>query len=229
MVLSALFVAVTPLAGFAVEVGNAGSSIDVTEKIASISCDYNNHPQMKLNMFSPEGILYPVSYTASVEASGSVGWCTTKIEDVAKKLKNASLIDSYDMNKISNNTGSKTVSLSGLQADAGGAAGGTTAPNDGVCTSILPPSWCGTKGTNAQAGIWHLLSLILNIMTAGVGVLATIGLVISGIQWMTARDNESQIVKAKSRIFNIVIGMVVWALMWLVLSWLMPGGIRLSV
>jgi hypothetical protein len=89
---------------------------------------------------------------------------------------------------------------------------------DNKCsTSILPASWCG------EEGIWQILQIILDIMTMGVGVLATVGLVISGIQWLTARDKDDQIVKAKSRIFNIVIGIVVWALMWLVLKWLIPG------
>lgn len=101
------------------------------------------------------------------------------------------------------------------------------APSGDSCTSILPGEWCESdvSGDASQNGVWEILQLVLNIMTAGVGVLATIGLVISGIQWMTARDNEAQIVKAKSRIFNIVIGIVVWALMWVVLSWLMPGGL----
>ncbi len=89
-------------------------------------------------------------------------------------------------------------------------------------TSILGIS-CGDEN-----GVWELLSLILNIMTAGVVVLAIVGITISGIQWLTARDNESQIVKAKSRIFNVVLGLVVWAVMWLVLSWLIPGGINLG-
>lgn len=90
------------------------------------------------------------------------------------------------------------------------------------CTSILPPEWCD-GGTGD--GVWQILGLVLNIMTAGVGIAATVGLVISGIQWMTARDKEDQIVKAKNRIFNIVIGILVWGLAWIVLEWLLPGGI----
>lgn len=87
------------------------------------------------------------------------------------------------------------------------------------CTSILPESWCEVDG------VWGVLNLALSIMTMGTGVLATIGLVISGMQWLTARDKEDQVVKAKNRIFNIVIGIMVWGLMWLVLQWLIPGGI----
>ncbi|MCL1839680.1 pilin [Candidatus Saccharibacteria bacterium] len=85
------------------------------------------------------------------------------------------------------------------------------------CVGILPSDWCG------ENGVWRILELILNIMTMGIGILALVGIVISGIQWMTARDKEEQIVKAKSRIFNIVIGLIVWALIWLILNWLIPG------
>lgn len=94
------------------------------------------------------------------------------------------------------------------------------------CTSILPPSWC--EG-NDGGGVIEILNLVLNIMTMGMGILATIGLIIAGIQWLTARDKEDQVVKAKSRIFNIVIGVIVWGIMWLVLSWLLPGGLDLSL
>jgi hypothetical protein len=106
--------------------------------------------------------------------------------------------------------------LWGEQTDGG--EGNTESSGAGNCDlALLPDSWCG------EDGVWNVLQLVLDIMTAGVGILATIGLVISGMQWMTARDKEDQIVKAKSRIFNIVIGVVVWALMWLVLTWLIPG------
>lgn len=116
----------------------------------------------------------------------------------------------------------------GTETETGTEGGGTDETADPVeerCTSILPPSWCTEDG----AGIAGILNLVLNIMTAGMGILATIGLVISGIQWLTARDKEDQVVKAKSRIFNIVIGIMVWGIMWLVLQWLLPGGINLEI
>ena len=35
---------------------------------------------------------------------------------------------------------------------------------------------------------------------------ATIGVVVAGIQYLTARDNEQQVVAAKRRLFNVVPG-----------------------
>ena len=90
------------------------------------------------------------------------------------------------------------------------------------CASILPTAWCESNG------VWEILNLVLNIATMGIGVLATIGLVIVGIQWLTARDNEQQVVKSKNRMLNIVIGLLAWGLLWLFLSWLMPRDIQTS-
>ncbi|MFV0485171.1 MAG: D-alanyl-D-alanine carboxypeptidase family protein [Candidatus Saccharimonadales bacterium] len=97
---------------------------------------------------------------------------------------------------------------------------GLEAPeNAAACASILPDSWCESNG------VWEILNLVLNIATLGIGILATIGIVITGIMWLTARDNEQQVVKSKNRMFNIVIGIMVWGLLWLFLSWLIPGGV----
>lgn len=118
------------------------------------------------------------------------------------------------------------VSAVGEDGDAG-EAGGESATVDlgdvnSECTSILPGDWCEGDGS---AGISGILNLVLNIMTMGVGILATVGLIISGIQWLTARDNENQVIKAKSRIFNIVIGIALWGVMYMLLAWLTPGGL----
>ena len=74
-------------------------------------------------------------------------------------------------------------------------------------------------------GIFKILNLVLNILTAGVGIAATIGFVIAGIQYMTAQDNEAQMAKAKMRMLQIVIGLFVYATMWAILNWILPGGV----
>lgn len=88
-----------------------------------------------------------------------------------------------------------------------------------VETSILPP----------DMDIQGLLLLILKILVYGLGAAATIGVVIAGIQYLTARDNESQVSAAKTRLLNIVIGLVAWAVMWTVMNWLIPGGMTINL
>lgn len=85
-----------------------------------------------------------------------------------------------------------------------------------VSTSILPNDMC----------IGGILMLVLDILVYGLGVAAIIGVVIAGILYMTARDNEAQVTKAKTRLYEIVIGLVAWALMFTVLNWLIPGGVN---
>lgn len=91
----------------------------------------------------------------------------------------------------------------------------------GVSTSIIE---CDSEDKEGGA-IFDLLAIVVNIFTFGVGIAATIGLVISGYQYMTARDNPGQIQKAKTRIVEIIIGLAVYALMWGVLNFLLPGGV----
>lgn len=73
-----------------------------------------------------------------------------------------------------------------------------------------------------EAGIKVVLSAVINIMTAGIAILAVIGIVISGIQYLTASGNEEQLRKSKRRIFEIVIGLVAYVVIYALLRWLLP-------
>lgn len=87
-----------------------------------------------------------------------------------------------------------------------------------VETSILP----------SDMDINGILKLVLNILVYGLGAAAVLGVIIAGIQYMTARDDVAQVAKAKKRLIEIVIGLVAWALMFTVLNWLIPGGLTIS-
>lgn len=74
-------------------------------------------------------------------------------------------------------------------------------------------------------GIGDLLGLVVRILSYGLGAAAIIGVVVAGILYLTARDNESQVVAAKQRLLNTVIGLIAWVVMFSVVSWLIPGGV----
>ncbi len=74
-------------------------------------------------------------------------------------------------------------------------------------------------------GVWGILLLVLQIMTAGVGVLAVGGIVYASVLWVTAEDKEAQVTQAKDIIRNVVIGLVAFALMYVGLQFLVPGGV----
>ena len=87
-----------------------------------------------------------------------------------------------------------------------------------VDTNILPE----------DLNIEGILKIILNVLVYGLGAAAVFGVVIAGIQYMTARDDPGQVAKAKKKLIEIVIGLLAWALMYTVLNWLIPGGITIS-
>lgn len=97
----------------------------------------------------------------------------------------------------------------------------TYADCGGVDTSVINCDDSGEEG----GGIFAILLIVLNVLTFGVGIAGTLGIVIAGIMYLTARDDQGQLVKAKNMLINIVIGLVAYAVMWAFLQWLLPGGI----
>ena len=73
--------------------------------------------------------------------------------------------------------------------------------------------------------MWGLLLIAINILTAGVGIAAVGGLILAGITYATASNDQNKIVKAKEMIYNVVLGIVMFALMWSFLQYLIPGGV----
>lgn len=102
------------------------------------------------------------------------------------------------------------------------------APSAGAleCT-VLPQNICDAakKGDLEQSGTWLLLIWVLNLLTAGVGVVAVGMIGYAGFKYATAQDNESQTKEAKEMIRNVIVGIVVFAFMWAASQWLIPGGI----
>lgn len=73
------------------------------------------------------------------------------------------------------------------------------------------------------SGIMRILSLVVTVLLYGIGAAAVIGVVIAGILYLTARDNEAQVAKAKTRLIEVAIGLVAWALLFTLLQWLIPN------
>ena len=96
--------------------------------------------------------------------------------------------------------------------------------NEVMKTALIDPCPGGTWSSDGTA-IFDILSIALNIATFGVAAAAIIGIIISGYQYMSARDNSAAVVKAKNRILQVVIGLVIWGLFWGVLQFLLPGGL----
>lgn len=79
----------------------------------------------------------------------------------------------------------------------------------------------GAQGT----AVWSLLLIAINILTAGIGVVALAGLVYGSILYTSAGGNPEQVKKARTIFTNVVIGVVAFAGMWALLNFIIPGGV----
>ncbi len=93
-----------------------------------------------------------------------------------------------------------------------------TTQNFAVETAILEE--CGDR--DGSDSIICLLRTAVDILSVGIGILAVIGITIVGIQYLTAGGNEEQTRKAKRRLFEIVIGIVAYVVIYALLQWLLP-------
>ena len=84
-----------------------------------------------------------------------------------------------------------------------------------------PPSGNDVKNT----ATWGLLKLGVQIMTAGVAILAIAGIIYGSVLYISAGPNQEQVKKAKGIFLNVVIGIVAFAAMFGFLQWLIPGGV----
>lgn len=76
-----------------------------------------------------------------------------------------------------------------------------------------------------DSALWAILTMVLNIMIGAVGIAAVGGLVYAAIMYSSAQDNASQVQQAKDAIRNVIIGLVMFLVMWSGLQFLIPGGI----
>ena len=106
----------------------------------------------------------------------------------------------------------------------GGTDGGSVKldpEKENQCATILR-DWCDEAENDGEKTLMDMIKFTITILSVGIGVLATIGLIVCGYLIMSARDNEAQVQKAKKRMVEIVIGIVLWALGALALLLIIP-------
>ncbi len=94
----------------------------------------------------------------------------------------------------------------------------------GVDTAIIS---CDEKGGGEleDSGLWGLLLVVINILTAGVGVLALAGIVYGSVLYTSAGGSPEQVKKAYNIFTNVVIGVIAFGGMFALLNFLIPGGV----
>lgn len=81
----------------------------------------------------------------------------------------------------------------------------------------------GCQDNGHGEGIYCILTLVVNILSVAIGALGVLGIVITGVQYVTAGGSEEKMKKAKKRLIEIIIGLVAYVIGYAVLSWLMPN------
>ena len=94
-----------------------------------------------------------------------------------------------------------------------------------VKTSVIGGELCGDNSEGENGTIYKLLIGVLNILTAGIGIAAVGGIAYGALLYTTAENKPEQTKKAIGIITNVVIGLVAYALMYVFLNFLIPGGV----
>ena len=117
-------------------------------------------------------------------------------------------------------------------AAAGGAAGSTSffGANDGGFTCGSGTQAVKTRFDfgckhEAQNPIYDFIFAMIRFLTFGVGVVITIAIIMSGIQYTTSEGNPEKTMAAKNHIQNAIIGLMMYIFAFALLNYLIPGGL----
>lgn len=87
---------------------------------------------------------------------------------------------------------------------------------------------CGVDGTPAclssSNNIVRYINVAINFVSIGIGIIATAMIIVAGIQYITANGEPAAITAAKTRITNVIIGLVSYFFIYAFIEWLIPGG-----
>lgn len=109
-------------------------------------------------------------------------------------------------------------------------SGGTTAPDGAAAAPTDTPATkkddCSDKPlSSSNCGIIKYLVIIINALSAMVGVVVVIMIIIGGIQYSTSADDPQAVANAKKRIMNAVLALVIFIFSYAFLQWVIPGGL----
>lgn len=116
-------------------------------------------------------------------------------------------------------------SLPTVNQSGGGVTGGPSGTGGGTkcgSTSVAINVGCDSSNDNP---IYVYLRAIIKFMSGAIGLAVVLMIIVSGIQYMTSAGNPAAVAAAKSRLFNAVLGLLLFVLMFGILNALIPGGV----
>jgi hypothetical protein len=82
----------------------------------------------------------------------------------------------------------------------------------------------GDKNACAN-GIYDLLNQAIAFLSAGIGIVVVIMIIVGGIQYSSAGGDPQKVAQAKSKITNALLALVAYIFLYAILDWLIPGGL----
>jgi hypothetical protein len=95
----------------------------------------------------------------------------------------------------------------------------------GADTSIIKCDENNEGKDITNNGVWALLMLVVNIMTGAVAVAAIGGVAYAAVMYASAGGSVEKTKKAIEVIMNVIVGIVLYAIAWALMNWLIPGGV----
>jgi hypothetical protein len=84
---------------------------------------------------------------------------------------------------------------------------------------------CNVGNQGRDCAVTDRLNAIANVLSAGVGIIVVIMIIVSGIQYTMAGSDPQKIATAKGHILNAIIALIAFFFLYAFLQWLVPGGI----
>jgi hypothetical protein len=89
--------------------------------------------------------------------------------------------------------------------------------NNGLCAGsnlqfTTNPGQCSVAATDATSRINDIVHTIINLLSALVGIVAVIMIIVGGLRYITSGGNDASVTSAKNTILYAIIGLVIVAL-----------------
>lgn len=168
----------------------------------------------------------PTFDTSSVAGSSNASPSASYTGKKDSSSSSSSSRSSGDSSSGSSSSGGSSSSSGGSSSGSSSGASGSSSSSGEKCIKLAIIKIKGKDCIeNSEEAIFEILGMILNIFTFGVGIAATGGFIFCGYQYITSKNEPAVIVKIKTRMLNIVIGLIIYFMFWGLIGLLLPGGL----
>ena len=190
--------------------------------------------QLLKNGITPNGQKTDATGMIYEEADGSSTgstptFDTSSVSGASNASPSASYTDKKASSSGSSSSGGSSSGSSSSGSSSSGSSGGASGSSSSSDEKCIKLAIIKIKGKdcieNSEEAIFEILGMILNIFTFGVGIAATGGFIFCGYQYITSKNEPAVIVKIKTRMLNIVIGLIIYFMFWGLIGLLLPGGL----